>query len=519
MIKSDQSALSGVSRRAVLAGAGALGLSTLILPHRAKAAPSKGGTLKLGLAGGNSNDSLDPLSYSSVPMFMAGVTLGNCLVELDSNKNPVPELAESWEVSDDASRWVFTLREGITFHNGKSLTPADVVWSLSRHIGEETTSPIKALMSEVTSITADGDRNVVVELSSGNADIDVIMSQWQLVIVPEGTEDFSNFVGTGGYILESFEPGVRLIARRNPDYWKADRAWVDSVEFTFVDDGAARVNALMSGQVNAINQVEQRVVSRLQGRGGIEIVEGVGAKFFTLAMATGNDKFADNNARLAMKHALPRDEIVKNTLSGFGAIGNDHPVPPNSPWLNPELSQYSYDPDKAKFHLKEAGMDSLDIDLHTSQLVYSGALDASVTIQERARDAGININVVNEPADGYWTNVWRQKPFVMVRWSVRPTPAMMFGLAFTCDSGWNESGWCDPTFENLLAEAKVATDTERRRELYWEMQAIHHATGGSSVFAFPSVLDAYGEDVAGMESDSVQEMYGCRVAERVWLKS
>lgn len=516
--------LSGLSmgRRTFLAGATAMTAGALVLPQGAQAQAQRGGTLRIGLSGGNSNDSLDPLTYTALPNYVLGMTVGNCLVELATDSTPIPELAESWEVSDDATRWVFRLRQGVTFHDGRPMTSADVVWSLRRHIGPDTKSPVKGLLREVTDIRADGDAAVVVELSSGNADMDVIMSQWHLIILPEGTTDFMAFNGTGPYVVESFEPGVRLNATRNPNYWKADRAWADRVEIIFIPDSAARMNALMTGEVHAINQVEQRVVSRLQGQNGISVIEGIGTKYFSMAMNASADPFTDNNVRLALKYGMPRDELLANTLSGFGMVGNDHPVPPTSPWLNTELEQYAYDPDRAAFHLREAGLDRLEVDLHSSTMIYAGATDASVIMQERMATAGLDMVLRNEPADGYWSNVWRAKPLVMSRWSVRPSPALMFGLAYTCGSieaGWNEAYWCNEGFDALLAEVRVATDAERRRELYWELQAIHHAEGGSSIFAFPSTLDAYAGAVGGVEQDSVQELFGCRVAERVWLTS
>lgn len=511
-----------MERRSFLTGAAALGAGALILPRVARAQARRGGTLRIGLSGGNSNDSLDPLTYKALPNYVLGMTVGNCLVELDPKSNPIPELAESWEASDDATRWVFRIREGVTFHDGRPLTAADVVWSLSRHIGPGTTSPVKALLADVTEIRADGGGAVIVQLSASNADLDVIMSQWHLIIVPEGTTDFMAFNGTGPYVLESFEPGVRLTATRNPNYWKADRAWVDGVEIVFIDDGATRVNALMSGEVHAINQVEQRVVSRLRDRGGIAVIEGIGTKYFSMAMNASADPFLNNEVRLAFKYGMPRAEIVASTLSGFGMVGNDHPVPPNSPWLNTGLEQYAYDPERATFHLAKAGFTRLPVDLHSSTMIYPGATDASVIMQERMAAAGFDLVLHNEPAEGYWSNVWRAKPLVMSRWAVRPTPAMMFGLAYTCasrESGWNEAYWCNERFDALLAEARITTDPSRRRELYWELQAIHYAEGGSSIFAFPSTLDAYAEAVGGVEPDSVQELFGCRVAERVWLSA
>ena len=118
-----------------------------------------------------------------------------------------------------------------------------------------------------------------------------------------------------------------------------------------------------------------------------------------------------------------------------------------------DLPQRAYDPDKAKFHLKKAGAEGLSVQLSAAAAAYAGAVDDALLFQASAKAAGINIEVVREANDGYWSNIWLKKPFVMVQWGARPTPDVMFSLAYKDDADWNESHWKNPKFNALLREA------------------------------------------------------------------
>ena len=128
-------------------------------------------------------------------------------------------------------------------------------------------------------------------------------------------------------------------------------------------------------------------------------------------MDTRAEPFKDNNVRLALKFAVDREELVEKILFGYGSVGNDHPIGRGQPFFSKDLTQRSYDPDKAKFHLKEAGLSSLDVELSVADAAYSGAVDAGALFQASAEKAGINIKLNREPNDGYWSNVWMKKPF------------------------------------------------------------------------------------------------------------
>ena len=178
------------------------------------AMPNKGGRLRIGTAGGSTTDTLDTAGLpDSMPQNISFGQLRNCLIEIDHEANPRPELAESWDATPDAKRWTFKLRKGVEFHNGKSLDAEDVVFSINHHRGKDSKSAAKGVVDPIAAVKADGKDTVVFTLDSGNADFPYIASDYHLSIVPNGTKNFDDGIGTGGYMLVAFEPGVRALAQ------------------------------------------------------------------------------------------------------------------------------------------------------------------------------------------------------------------------------------------------------------------------------------------------------------------
>jgi len=513
---------SSLSRRTALKlaiSASTIGLSQSSLVRAGENAPQKGGTLRLAVGPGSTNDTLDPATYVDVPQYILGWTLANNLVELDSNKNPQPELAESWEALNGAKRWVFKLRGNVTFHNGKELTAADVVYSLQRHIAENSTSSAKSLLGGVNSIRADGKNTVVIDHETGNSDLHYILADFHLQIVPEGFSDWARFVGTGPYKLTQFEPGVSFTAERNANYWKQDRGWFDAVQYMYVNDITARVNALVSGSVDAVGTITPIAAKLISSQDAARLVVAEGAAFYDLAMKTDAPPFNDNNVRLAFKHAINREQLLQVVGQGYGAIGNDHPIPANDPFFNTEVKQRSYDPAKAKWHLKQAGHGRLPVFLDTADGIFPGSVDIGVIIKETAAPAGFDITVRNNPSDSYWSDVWMKRDLCAVYWGTRATPGLMFALAYECGAAWNDTYWCNDEFSRLLVEAKTAVDFETKKKIYWRLQEIVHNEGGVAAFMFPAVIDAYSDKIGGVRPDATRALMGCRIAERAWMTS
>ena len=518
----------GISRRNFISGALALGFSMTAasaLVNKAEAAtPKKGGRLRTALTGGATSDVLDPGQI--LDLYMISVQFGqlrNGLTEVAANGNLIPELAESWEASPDAKVWTFQIRKGVEFHNGKTLDSRDVVDSFNRHIGEGTTSAAKGIMNGVDSFKTDGKNTVVVNLKGGDADFPFILSDYHLGICPangDGTVDWQSGNGTGGYSLAEHEPGVRTLTKRNPNYWKEGTAYFDENETFQIPDPNSRTNALRTGAVDCMNNVEVKTVSRLKKVAGIKVAYTTGNKQITLPMRTDTAPFDDNNVRLAIKHIIDREQWLKKIKYGYGELGNDSPIGPANIYraTTDEIPQRAYDPEKAKFYLKQAGLDNLKIKFHAAETGFGGAVDAAQLMRETARPAGIDIEVVREPDDGYWSNVWRVKPFSACYWSGRPTENWMFSQIYAADAEWNDTYWKHEKFNQLLIQGRAELDSNKRREIYVEMQRIVHNHGGVVLPLFVSDLYAHTDKVGTPDViGNNWELDGAKNAERWWF--
>jgi peptide/nickel transport system substrate-binding protein len=511
-----------ISRRDFLARVSALGLAVAISPAllstSAKAStPKRGGRLRIGMAGGSTTDSMDPATITD--MMLQVINQGqirNTLVEIDHKSKPIPELAESWEATPDAKQWVFKLRKGVEFHNGKTMDADDVIHSINHHRGKDSKSAAKGIVDNIDDIKKDGKYTVIFALKGGDADFPYIMSDYHLTISPAGS-NFLDGMGTGGYILKDFEPGVRCFVVRNPNYFKKNRAHFDEVETLSIADVNARTNALKTRQIDVMNRCELKTVHLLKRTPGIQVMRQNGTKHYTYAMLCDRAPYDNNEVRLAMKYAIDREQQVKTILRGYGIVGNDHPISPANRYHASELEQRQYDPDKAKFHLKKSGLTNATFRLHAADAAFAGAVDAAVLYKENAAKAGINIEVVREPNDGYWSNVWMKKPWCAVFWGGRPTEDWMFSTAYAEDASWNDTFWKNKRFNELLVAARAELDEKKRRDMYVEMQRIVRDDGGVVVPMFASDLSAATDKIKHGPLAVNWELDGFRCAERWWF--
>tara|TARA_A100001391_G_scaffold143310_1_gene101113 strand:- start:26 stop:1594 length:1569 start_codon:yes stop_codon:yes gene_type:complete len=512
----------GVSRRGVLKGASALGGAALIGPMgagMARAQPTRGGTLKIGLAHGSTTDSLDPGSWENDFTILMSHTRNGFLTEIATDGSLVPEVAESWEASPDARIWTFTIRPDVQYHSGGTVTAEDVIASLQHHLGEDSTSAAKPIIESITEMRADG-MNVIITLSEGNADFPFIVSDYHLPILPstDGAIDPMTTDGCGAYVLDSIEMGVEANFSRHEGYWKPNSAFFDGVQIISIHDNAARQNALMSGEVHYIDGVDLNTVHLLARAPSVEVLSITGTQHYGLPMDSRAAPFSDNNIRMALKYAIDREQMVETILNGYGSVGNDHPIGPGQRYFNTELEQKSYDPDQARYYLQQAGVDSLDVDIHLADAAFAGAIDAGVLFAESAAAAGINLNVVREPNDGYWSNVWMQLPFVGTYWGGRPTEDWMFATAYADGAPWNESYWSHERFNELMVQARSELDDDLRREMYFEMQRIVSDEGSTIIPMFAAYVSAYSDSLAHEEEiASNWANDGHRIAERWWF--
>jgi len=512
-----------ISRRDALLGAAAAGAGALVLgslTRPAAAAPKKGGTAIYGCAHGSTTDLLDPGTYENDFMIGYSHTINNFLTEVTESGELIPELSDGWEASADASTWTFPLKKGVTFHSGKELTAEDVVASINHHRGEDSTSAAKPIVSPIKDIKADGKHTVVVTLEGGNADFPYLMADYHLPIhaSKDGKIDWNANDGSGAYIVKEFEPGVRAHFERNPNYWKEGRAHFDEVTFLSIIDPAARTNALVTGEVNIVGRADLKTVHLLKRRPNLRVESVTGNQHYTFPMLTNVAPFDDPNVRLALKWAVDREQMVEKILQGYGSVGNDHPIGPANRYLAKDLEQRKLDPDKAKFYLDKAGLSELSVPLHVADAAFAGAVDAGQLYSEDAAKAGITIEVVREPNDGYWSNVWIKKPWCACYWGGRPTEDWMFSTAYEAGVPWNDTHWNNKRFNELLIQARSELDENLRREMYHEMQALCADDGGTVVPMFAAYVYAMEDKVKhGPKVSNYWDLDGQRFAERWWL--
>ncbi len=513
-----------ITRRDFMAEASAAGLtiaaaSSLWTQNAAAEEPQMGGTYRLGLHDGNTADTLDPGKYQSVSEIQLAHTFRSYLTEITSDNGLGADMADAWSATPDAKTWTFELNPNATFHDGRSFTANDAIASLNHHRGAGTTSAAAPLLSNVIDIKADGDHAIVLELDQGFADLPWVMADYHLTMLPakaDGSIEWDTGLGAGPYRMVENDPGVGSKFERH-DGWHRDGAYFDKVEMTILNDPNARQTSLITGDVDAISSVDLKTLTLLGRDPNIEIDNIPSGSAITLPMFCDVAPFDNLDVRLALKHAIDREEIVAKILFGTGTPGNDFHVSPNMPYW-PDIEQRVYDPDKAKFHLKQAGMENLSVKLSAADSVLPGAVDMVVLYSEQAKKAGIDLVPVREPNDGYWSDVWLKKPFVFVKWGARPTPDNMFTLAYKDDAPWNEAHWQNKRFNDLLLLAKAELDQTLRAEMYREMCQIARDDGGTIIPLFTNFVYARRSNVRhGPSVAASWECDGARSSHRWWF--
>ena len=479
------------------------------------AIPRRGGRIRVASVSSSTADTLDPAKsvlstdYARANMIYSGLT------QFDSALRAQPALAE--EIHDtDRVLWTIKLRKGVQFHNGKPLTGADVAYSLMRHKNPATASKVKPIADQFQEVRATGPNEVQIRLTGANADLPAVLATSHFVIVPENTTDFRTAVGTGPYKCKEFNPGVRTVGIRNPNYWKPGKPYLDEIELVGISDESARVNALLSGDVQLVNAVDPRSIRRVVASSHHAVLETKSGLFTDLIMRqdmtpTGNPDFV-----LAMKYLLNRELTRKALFRGYATLANDQPIPPSNPYYLADLPQRPYDPERARFLLKKAGLSGTRLVVYASPAA-EGSVDMASLLQLAAAEVGLNMAVNRVPADGYWSNHWMKHPLGYGNINPRPTADLLFSTCFKSDAPWNESGWKNEQFDQLLLAARGEADEAKRKQMYGDMQVLVHEKGGVGIPVFISLIDGYDKRLRGYGSIPIGGLMGYSFADNVWL--
>jgi peptide/nickel transport system substrate-binding protein len=511
-------ALGTVAVAAAGLAAGASGLfqgkAPAPAPSGGGTGPRQGGRIRVASTSTSTGDTLDPARGALNTDYVRHYMLYSGLTELDRNLNPQPALAESIS-SPDQKRWIFALRRGVTFHDGKSLDPEDVVYSLLRHKDPRVGSKMAEIARQFVSVRKTGPQEVEVVLAGPNADLPTILAQSHFLILPGGKADFGTANGTGPYRLKEFRPGIRTLVTRNPNFWKPGKPYLDEIELIGIPDEVSRVNALLSGDVQLINAVNPRSTKRIRATPGFGLVETKSGLYTNLIVRQTQLPTSNPDFTAAMKHLIDRPLINRALFRSYGTIGNDQPIPPFHPYYRDDLPQTALDLDRARWHLQRSGLTGIRLPIYASTAA-EGSIDMASVMQEYGARVGLELTVNRVPADGYWSTHWMKHPLCFGNTNPRPTADMVFSLFYKSDATWNESGWHDPRFDRLLLEARGEPDQHRRKQLYGEMQGLVHDRCGSVIPTFISLLDGHDRRLKGLYPVPLGGFMGYTFAEHVW---
>ncbi|MGY6563743.1 MAG: ABC transporter substrate-binding protein [Halomonadaceae bacterium] len=477
--------------------------------------PQRGGRIKVASATSSTADTLDPAKGANYTDYCRHFMFYNGLTTLDAALVPRMSLAESFD-TDDALTWVVKLRRDVVFHDGQPFTSADVVYSLNRHKDPDTASRALSVAEQLAEVSAAGPHEVHIRLTSPNADLPAILATSHFLIVRDGATDFSLANGTGPFECAEFQPGVRSVAVRNDSYWKPGQPYLDEIEFFAIPDEAARINALLAGDVDLINPVNARSIPRILNSANATAMESPTGAYTNLVMRDDLGPVNNPDFVLAMKYMLDREQIQRLAFGGFGTLGNDQPIAPSHRYHLADLPQRTFDLDRAKYHLERAGIGNRTLPLVASEAA-TGSVDMAQLMQLSAQQIGLRLDIRRVPSDGYWSNHWMKHPLGFGAISARPTADLMFSLFFQSEAAWNESGWRNEQFDQLLLAARGETDEAKRKQMYGDMQVLIHEHGGIGIPQFRSSIDGHNTKLRGLTPHPLGGLMGYMFAEHVWL--
>lgn len=474
--------------------------------------PKKGGSLRMAGNVHGPDDQMFPQQFTSNIDYARGRATYNGLVQLGDGIIPQPELATEWSSNADATEWTFQLRKGVAFHDGTPFTADDVVYTMNRHLAEDSTSVIKSVLSSIKEWKKVNSHEVKAEMNSPNSDLPLLMGLYQSKIVKNGTT--GDFIGTGPFVVDSFEPGVKSVHSKNPNYWR-DGAHLDNLEITAITDDVARVNALLAGDVQIIAFVDPKAFKLVETTEGAELLSTPSAQQLGICCLKSTAPGSNDDFVKGMQYIQDRKRIVKKILRGKGTVGNDTPVAAaHGKDFCEELPQREFDLDKAKFHFKKSGYTSAELSMAP---VASGIEDICLLAQANARKIGFDLRIRKVPADGYWGAVWLTDPINVVTWNMRPTVNAQIAIQFAPGAAWNDTHWNNDRMGELLTLSLAETDPDKRDAMYCEMQHLIHNGSGMVIPAFTNLNDGISSNVMGMPTLPLGNVGGSEWPEFVWL--
>lgn len=480
---------------------GLAGCSSAVAPSvdAANSAPKDGGTLRVGIVGGSAKDSLDAHSPVTHPDEARAIQLYETLATYDVNHKVEMALADKITPSADAKTWTVHLRPGLKFSNNKPITADDVIFTLKR-----ITNP-KNPMAGATALSAlnrDGlkavdAQTITFPFKTPFATFPDAVAQYNMGIVPVGY-DPKNPVSSGPFMMKDFTAGQQSTFVKNPNYWRKGEPHLAAVTIIDFPDDTARVNALLGGQVDAIDQLPLGQINIVKANPALKVLESATGSWVPFTMRVDQPPFNDPKVRQAFRLIVDRKQMVEQVLGGHGTVGNDMYAPFDTCYAK-DIPQRAQDIAKAKQLLAEAGKSNLSVDLVTSSAA-AGMVEAAQVFAQQAKAAGVTVNVKKVDPGEFYGDKYLQWTFSQDFWFTRDFLPQTAASGFT-SSPYNETHWDNKAWSDLVNKASATVDMTSRCALIEKAQQIEFDDGGYIIWGFPNSVDAYSAAVQGFSPD------------------
>ena len=486
----------------------------------AHAGQKMGGVFKFGM---QIQEMADPATFDWVERSIPARHIVEYLVETGPDNITRPNLATSWEASDDLKTWIFHLRKGVKWSNGDDFGADDVVFNFTRWLDPKTGSSNLGLFNAMLEETGEKDakgnpkkrmiKNAVekidkhtvrLNLNSPVLSIPENLYNYPTAIVhrnfdKEGGDLSKNPIGTGPYALAEFKVGeIVVLKKRNAPYWGGE-VFLDEIRFMDLgEDAGAYLAAIASKQVDGIYTLGLTTLEAAKNIPGINIVSIATAQTGVIRMKVTEKPFTDIRVRKAVQKCCDSERQLKIAHQGLGIVAEHMHVAS----IHPEyfkLPEFKQDIAGAKKLLAEAGYaDGLDITCNVGNVQGVWEQNSVALLKEDCAKAGINLKINVMPSAQYW-DVWTKAPMSLTSWTHRPLGVMVLALAYRSGVPWNESSYNNPVWDAALTEAEAELDVEKRRA---KMEKVEKILQDDAVMVQPffrSVFTAVSDKVVGFE--------------------